>query len=194
VAKRKSAADSSQPHGRVTQEFIDQGKKNLAKGRAKKAAQREEYLANNEPERAGVRWQKLLDGTLKVRDLDDEEVNRMQVRGADGGFTGKRQPLPSHLAQEFHREIINRAQVEMRKNLGDIVAAVAEIALNPEAKDSDRIKAGNLIMDRVLGKAVETVRVEGASKFDEMLSAVVDVDRDVADLSVADLGEDGPRS
>lgn len=194
MAKRKMAADASQPHGRVTEEFIDQGRKNLAKGRAAREAQRakaREEFPNRETQTQ--RWARLLDGSLRVHDLDDDEVKNMRVKGKDGTFNGKAPTLPSHLAQEFHREIINRAQHSLRTALGDVVDALKEIALDPEAKDSDRIKAGNIIMDRVLGRAVETVRVEGASAFDEMLNASVVLDRDVADMPGADVGEDGAR-
>lgn len=124
------------------------------------------------------RWRMLLDGRLTVADLDDDEISKCRVRNIDGSFTGRGQKLPSHLAQQFHQEAIKRANSKFRGALQDAVQTLADIATDPEVKESDRIKAASIIVDRVLGKAVETVRVEGASTFDEMLAEAIGVKRE----------------
>lgn len=170
-----------------TAKSVAAGRENLARGRAKREQMRKEAEAEGAVP-AGERWRMLLDGTLTVADLDDEEVSRMQVRAKDGSFSGARpKRMPSHLAQAFHREIITRAESKFRTALGDAVKVLAEIANDPDASDAVRVQAADKIINRVLGKPVETVRIEGESKWDGLLGEALDVDRDLADLT--DQGE-----
>lgn len=162
------------------------GRANLAKGRER----REQLKAEAEESGAvpaGERWAMLLDGRLTVQDLDDEEVSRMQVRAKDGSFSGARpKKMPSHLAMQFHREVINRAESKFRTALGDAVKVLAEIATDPDASDAVRVSAADKIINRVMGKPVETVRIEGEPKWDSLLDGALDVDRELADLTEQD--------
>lgn len=157
---------------------------NLAKGRASKEEARRK--AKEQPENtmtAGERWAMLLDGTLTVRDLDDEEIRKMRVRSVDGTFNGAGRRLPSHLAVQFQQEAIRRATEMFRTAAPRAVERLLEIADDPDAKHSDVIKALSLIMDRGLGKVPETLRVEGASAWDVLGAEAAGLDRDLADLA-----------
>lgn len=178
MAKRKSPAERSQPDPRVTPQSIAAGKANLAKGRKKKADQAAEAKSAEVPT-ASARWRKLLDGSLTVRDLDDTEISKMRVRGADGGFSGRRPAIPSHLAQAMRNEAIRRAKESINANTNVVVKELIKLATDPDTKDSDRIKVLMYLADRQLGKTPEVVRVEGESKFDKMLSEAVGLDRDL---------------
>lgn len=127
------------------------------------------------------RWAALLSGQLTVADLDDEEIAHGRLRSADGSFVGRRPAIPSHLAQQMRSEYMRRIGDKFTQALPDLVDILVDIAKDPEAKHGDKIKAITLVTDRVMGKAVETVRVEGASAFDQMLADAVGVDRDLAD-------------
>ena len=153
--------------------------RNLARGKERKREMAKQAQAEGR-ETSTERWAKLLDGRLTVADLDDEEVAKMSVRAKDGTFSGSNRKLPSHLAQQFHQEAIKRANAQFRKSLNDAVKVLADIASDPDARDGDRIKAANLIIDRVLGKAVETVRIED-SRWDTVLAEAVGLDRDLDD-------------
>lgn len=158
----------------------------MEKGRAKKAKQTKEARAKGAMS-AKVRWSMLLDGTLTVHDLDDEEVNKMRVRGADGGFSGSRQAMPSHLAVEFHREIVRRAEKELRGNLGKAAELLGKVIDDPEARHSDKIKAAQILFDRVLGKTPETVVLKSDDKFADLLGDAIAEDRDLDDLTTEGL-------
>lgn len=137
------------------------------------------------------RWAKLLDGTLTVQDLTDEEITRMRVHGKGGQFSGRAQPLPSHLSQAFHREAIRRANDKLRTAAPEAVQALLDIGADPEVKEADRIRALMYIVDRALGKTPETIRVEGASAFDTMLGEAVGVARDLDVVPGEVVSEDG---
>ena len=134
-----------------------------------------------------VRWAKLLDGTLTVEELDDEEVAHGRLRNRDGSFTGRRPAIPSSIAQAMRKEYMRRIGDKFTHALPELVDVLVEIAKNPEVKEADRIKAINMVTDRVMGRAVETVRFEGASPFDSMLADAVGLDRDM----VVDAEEQG---
>ena len=159
------------------------GRANVAKGRQKRA----EALSKADPEEApGTRWSRLLDGTLTVKDLDDDEIQRMRVKGKGGLFNGRPKPIPSHLAQQFRQEAIRRAKEKINLATPKVTAALLKMADDPDVKDSDRIKILMYLMDRQLGKTPDVIHVEGESDFDAMLRKAVGLDRDLADGSTED--------
>lgn len=165
----------------ATSKQRDAGRKNLAKGRERRAAQKAAAEAAGQA-RASERWAMLLDGRLKVSDLDDKEVAKMRVRSADGSFAGKGRAIPSHLAQQFRAEQVKRAEATIRKGLTTAVEEMQRILKDPEAKDADKIKVIQLYLDRSLGKTPETIRVQADDKFSDLLNAG-GVLKDVRDLS-----------
>jgi hypothetical protein len=171
MAERESPAARSRRD--VPTHAIEQGKKNLAKGRESKKAMRERARAEGRMG-AAERWAMLLSGQLTVGDLDDEEVKRMQVRTANGDFSGRRRStMPSHIAQAFRDENLKRANAALEAGLGDAVKALLDIAHDPDEKAADRIKAANIIVERVMGKAKQDIKLE-VSRFDEVAHEVVE--------------------
>lgn len=182
MAERETSARRKR---RPTPAEIAAGSANLAKGRAAKQAKREQARAEGRP-RAKERWAALLSGVITVEDLDDEELARMQVRGADGGFSGRRKALPSSIASAMQQEALKRAQADFRVFAPKAVKRLLEIAENPETSNGDAIRALQIALDRGLGKVAETVRIEGADRWGSVLDAGVDLDdldRDLADLA-----------
>jgi hypothetical protein len=129
-----------------------------------------------------TRWRKLLDGQLTVKDLTDEEIARNRVHGKGGNFSGPAPRLPSHLVQAFQQEGLRRANDKFRTAVPEAVKLLIEIGRDPEVKESDRIRALQYVIDRALGKTAETVRIEGASKFDILSEQALDLDRELQDL------------
>jgi plasmid stability protein len=179
MAKRESAASASQRAA---------GRKNLQAGRAAKAEQTKRAKDEGRP-RAKERWAMLLSGTLSVRDLDDDEIKKMRVRGADGGFSGKRQAIPSHLAQQFHAESIRRSNDRLRTAAPEAVQALIDIGKDPSVKEGDRIRALQYVVDRALGKTPETVHLKTDDRWGTLKDTSITDDRDLADLA-EELGTD----
>lgn len=136
------------------------------------------------------RWSRLLDGTLTVRELTDEEIKRCRVHGRGGAFSGPAPRLPSHLAQAFTQEAIRRAKGKIVQSMPEVTKTLLEIAHDPEVKVSDRVKVLMYLADRGLGKAPETIRVEADSDFDRLLREV-DLARDMVGEPGGPSGEDG---
>lgn len=186
MAKRETAATASKRSGpmpkggKQTPAQKKAGEANLAKGRAKMNEQRAKAKAEGR-ERAGVRWAKVLDGTLTVKDLDDEEVRRGQVRGADGGFTGTRPAVPSHLVEQFHKEHLARVMSKFKDGVGDAVQLLVDAVTDPDVKMETRVKAADMLINRVFGKAPETIRIQGADRFEGVVAEAVGLERNIPD-------------
>lgn len=154
------------------------GERNMSAGRKSRAKRLAE---NADHDRAKVRWQKLLDGQLTVKDLDDDELKRMQVRGAGGMFSSKPRALPSHLAAAMRSEWLARGQAKLERGYHDAIQIMLDIANNPDVKDSDRIKAANIVIERTAGKAVEHVHVKSDDPWGKMMADALEDARDVLD-------------
>lgn len=190
VAQRKSAADPTKPAvaSKTSAAKARAQKENLAKGRAARIKQKEEQAAREAAGEilttAGERWAKLLDGTMSVQELDEEELSRMQVRSKDGSFAGRPRAVPSHLAQAMQKEAIKRATEMFRQAAPKAVKRLLEIADDPDTKESDAIRALDIVLNRGLGKMPETVLVEEKSKWDEAQEqAFTGIDRTSVDDS-----------
>lgn len=162
----------------------------LESGRAKRDEQRKMPKEDGLP--AKERWAMLLSGSLTVKDLDDDELAKMRVRSRDGTFSGRPRAVPSHLAQQMQQEGIRRATELFRIAAPKAVRGLLEIAEDPDAKDSDRLKAYSLIMDRGLGRVPETVRIEQGElpAWDADAASVYGLDRSGIDASGQGSAED----
>lgn len=183
MAERKSAAGRKKRTPTAAE--IAAGSANLARGR-KSTEERRKKAKEMGLETGPQRWARLLDGSLTVRDLDDDEIKNMYVRNADGGFAGKRRTIPSHIAQQFHSEAIRRSNDRLRSAAPEAVQALIDIGKNPAVKESDRVRALMYVVDRALGKTPETMVVKAEDRFADLLGDAIVEDRDLGDMSPVD--------
>lgn len=155
------------------------GERNMAAGRAN----RQKRLDEGTQETAKQRWAKLIDGTITVQDLTDAELKDMTVHGKGGMRSAKPRALPSHLAQAMRAEWLARGQRLLEKNYHKALTVLAEIADDPDSKDSDRLKAANTIIERVAGRSVEHVHVTSDDPWAKMVNEVLDDERTMDELS-----------
>lgn len=125
--------------------------------------------------RVGTMNTRILTGQEDLSVWDEEELLRGQRKDKNGRFQG-RPPVVVPLA--IHREITRRqmekAAILMRDNVTEAVQCLIEIIKGAESEDKDRIKAAEMIMNRVMGTAPVKVEVEAVkSKFEEFGESVV---------------------
>jgi hypothetical protein len=112
------------------------------------------------------RWAQLLDGRLTVADLDDEELAKGRCRAADGSFSG-RPPVdvPREIYTAMRARLIERAHEMFAEALPEAIQAMVAIAQDPSVKEADRLKAIQMVTDRILGKTPDKVEVsQGGDK------------------------------
>jgi hypothetical protein len=105
----------------------------------------------------------VLEDPSKVDEWDDEELRRGRRRDRNGKFTG-RDPvvIPTAVYREMVRRSIRKAEVEMTTNLEAACKMLTGVIGDMEAEDRDRIKAAEILLNRVMGK--EATKVELSSK------------------------------
>jgi hypothetical protein len=125
-----------------------------------------------EPENA--RWQAFFRGEITVQDMDDAELARAQFRSGDGSFRGRPpKTVPREFAQQVSRELLSRQDSRIRQVLSAVTIEVARIALEGE-KETDRLRAANMIWERAMGKVAEKIEVSEERKpWEEHLAHVV---------------------
>ncbi len=97
-------------------------------------------------------------------DWDDEELMRGRRRNKHGKFTG-RPPLviAASMHQELNRRRFSRAHQIMASSLADAAAMLGSIVRDEQAAPADRIRAAEVLFDRVLGKPRESVSLDIAA-------------------------------
>lgn len=106
------------------------------------------------------RYLELLDGTLPVSELDDEEIFRGQLRDKNGKFQGGQpQMVPRELHTALARELKARMQKKFEAAAEEAVMTVIEIMQNGEGEQFSqfqkggvkRLQAAQYIIERVMG-------------------------------------------
>lgn len=137
--------------------------------------------------RATDRYQALLNGTLSVEDLDDDEIIKGRLRDKHGGFRGRPPYLiPRVIHQRAVKELMHRADMSILSNLEDAQKAVAEIMNNPRAPAIARLEAAKYMWERIQGKIPDKVELDTTvRKFETLIEGghvVVDVDIEDAEI------------
>ena len=111
--------------------------------------------------RVGKTNSAILSGQADLSTWSDEELMRGQKRSKNGNWTG-RPPVvvPTLLHQELVRRKMSKAHDLLRDNLVAATEVLIELATDADVESATRLKAATTILDRVLGKAPETVNVE----------------------------------
>lgn len=183
----------SGPGGAPVVEINRRARPQSAEKRADLAAARARAAENNQARKAkrqaaldsgeydGVtRWEKLVAGDMTVRELDDEELARMQTKNFHGQFAGRPPTVPNRLARQFKDEILRRGASGFNKWGPRAIEVVASIMMSPAEKGADRLRAAAIVLERVYGKVPEELRATVESAWDETFEDVsTEFDRDV---------------
>ena len=116
----------------------------------------------------------ILNGDEDVRQWDDEELRRGQRRNKNGGWSGR---PPKIVPKAVHDELVRRqydaAARILRESLVDAVTLFAEIVRDVDADPAVRLKAGQLIVERVMGREPLRVNVEVKAKWEQAIEASI---------------------
>ena len=137
------------------------------------------HLGNGDTKARGLaytskRVQALLDGTLSVEDLDDEELARGYPRAEDGTFRGRPSVVPTAVHQRVQRELFRRAGEQLKTNLIAASQTMSDIATNKELDPAVRMKAAQWLIERLMGKTPEVTTTMDEKRYEKLLS---DIDR-----------------
>jgi hypothetical protein len=107
----------------------------------------------------------LLSGVLSVEDMDDEELARGYPKNRNGTFAGRPpKVIPHAVHQRIQREFYKRMEEKMKVALPDALQALADIATQPNREDRDKLKAIDMILNRIMGKPLEKIEISSGEK------------------------------
>ncbi len=102
----------------------------------------------------------ILNGEDDLSSWDDEELLRGQRRAKNGNFSGSPpKVVPMQIHHELNRRRMSRAGEVLRESLVGAVELWRSVLLDEKAPLAFRMKASELIVERVMGKAKETVDI-----------------------------------
>lgn len=128
----------------------------------------------------------LLNGEISVADLDDEELQRGQVRDKNGNFSGRPSSIvPRKFHDEIVRRLLGRGDELYREHYLKMIEVFTSIAMDTTAKDADRLKAADMVITRIAGKVPDKVELTAQIKpWESMLQGIVQPD-DQIEVTVA---------
>lgn len=118
---------------------------------------------------------RILAGTEDLSLWSEEELIRGKRRDKNGGWQGKvPEVVPLAVHQELTKRKLREAEETLRDNLVEAVKALVEIVKGKDVEDKDRLKAIDMVMNRVMGK--EPIKIE--------VGVENPIDEDIADITV----------
>lgn len=116
-----------------------------------------------------ARVQQLIDGTLDVADLDEEELARGYPRAEDGSFRGRPSVIPTVVHQRIQRELFARAGEKLKANLLAAAQTMASIAADPEQDPKVRMDAAKWVIERLMGKTPDVAVTMDEKRYEKLL-------------------------
>lgn len=122
------------------------------------------------------RYRDLMDGTLAIEDLDDEEVVRGQLRASDGTFKGRPpKAMPRELYLKLQAEAAKRWENKL-KGMVDLSIEALERIVTSGRSEMVRFQAATYLIERTMGKIPERIAVTADIKRWEGVASSILVD------------------
>lgn len=117
-------------------------------------------------------------GVLKVEDLEDEELERLQFKDRHGRFTGRPPQLSTAQQRQLHAEWRKRIARRFEEGTAEAMKVLTSVMTARGAKDSDKLRAAEMWMARALGREQQTVVNVNATWEDFEEGTLVEIDRE----------------
>lgn len=174
-SKEDSAADASAP--------ANQEDSRAAKRKAQLDAAREKAIVARRKQVAGVRerraagektpLEKFRAGEYPISEWSDEEVFKGKPRAMDGTFSGAMPRFTGREHQQIKAELLKRGQRKMDGMFAEVVDVLHKVALYGET-ESARVKAAQILMERVAGKVPDKIEIKSSDPWQDILDEIMD--------------------
>lgn len=112
--------------------------------------------------RLGASNTKILAGAEDLSEWSMEELQAGRRLDKNGGHRGKDPVvIPKAIHDELTKRTLSNAQQMLRDNLENAVSTLTMIASDESVEPKDRLRAVNMILERVMGKTPEKVEFSG---------------------------------
>jgi hypothetical protein len=111
-------------------------------------------------------------GEYPVSAWTDDEVSRGRPAGLGGTYEGT-VSLTAKQQQEIKKELLRRGQGQFDSMYVDAIKVLHSVAMHGE-QDSARVKAAELLIQRVAGKTPDKIELHSADPWQDILDKVLD--------------------
>lgn len=126
-----------------------------------------------------TRYQQYRSGMISIHDLDDEEIANGGFRQPNGKFY-KPESMPREMLSAFAEQVYERATLALRSGATDAANVIIGIMNDPLQEPKLRLAAAESILDRTLGKAPQTVRLESKATWEVIFDGIATGSREAS--------------
>lgn len=128
--------------------------------------------------RIGKANTRIITGQDDLSEWTDEELKEGRRKGANGSFIGRKPTIvPKAIHDELVRRTLAKANQKLVENTEAAVEALVDIVKGADTEDKDKLRAIDMIMNRVLGKPADKLEVSGETPLWQLAigSAIVSI-------------------
>lgn len=126
----------------------------------------------NEPKAVFDEDRLIAESILDLDEWDNEELIRGYRRNRNGRFGAAPQYIPREIQQEAFRRLVGRGERKLKVAYIKAVEALVELAHNAES-EKVKLDAIKTLMERVVGKVPDVVRVSQEAPWEAMLADAI---------------------
>ncbi len=115
----------------------------------------------------------IVSGKEDLSSWTNEELERGMKRDRNGRFRRPSEMIARQVHDALVRRKMRKAYNLLRESTYDAVRTLREIVDDRDADAGVRVKAAELILDRTLGKAPQTVEITADLPFQRMIAAAI---------------------
>ena len=147
---------------------------NLAKGRAKRALRQTEAKASRaagEPSRVEL----YRAGKLPISEWTGDELAHGRPTNLDGSFGGIPPKFSPRESAAIRAQLLRHGDTLMQSWYPKMLKVLEEVATSGESEPS-RVKAANLLIERIAGRTVERIEIKSADPWQDILDEIMNDD------------------
>ena len=148
-------------------------------------------------ERIARSWANFSAGHIPIEDLDDDELAREKLRDGEGMFRGRNtEMVPRTLRRKVQSELNRRAVLTIQEDTFSYLATLKEISQDQNASPTERMKASQYLLERIIGPTPQKVEISAEIKPWEGLVGDImhDIESDEESDTEAPAEDDGPHA
>lgn len=120
------------------------------------------------------RLRALLNGELKVEDLDDEELAKGYPRDKNGKFSGRPPKMvPRVMQDEMTRRLMQRGQEMLKDNYLKAMETLTGIATDTNVDPNIRARTAQYVIERLAGKTPERLHIASEDPVETLFKQIL---------------------
>lgn len=118
------------------------------------------------PDRGPIRriWENVVNGSIPLSELDDQEISQMRLKASDGRFGGPRPIVNRKIASDFRRELMGRMDERAQLAAMRMWEVIEDVATSAENTGAEKLRAATYLLERSIGKIPDKMEITAEVK------------------------------